>query len=140
MADRFVPSSAPWGYRPRLVRLRWEHPAETTIRVADHSSILRTGYFGSQLQAEVAMRGTIGGTQVPVWQKMRARYHGTNSHRDLQPLPRRVRHSVQPPVTLRSRFAAVTSNPDFIAIAIFCAIGLLATVNLILRIPELGML
>jgi hypothetical protein len=84
------------------------------------------------------MRNTTGGTQVPVWQKVRARYHGVGGHRDLQPLPRRVRHGVQPPVTLRSRLTAAASNPDLIAIAIFCAIGLLATVNLILRFPAVG--
>jgi hypothetical protein len=39
-----------------------------------------------------------------------------------------------------TRFAHVVTNPDFIAVAIFCAIGLLATVNLMLRIPSAGIM
>jgi hypothetical protein len=89
---------------------------------------------------EVAMKEMISGAQVPVWHKVRALHHGVNGHRDLQPLPVRTRYSVRPPVTLRSRLTTAASNPDFVAIAIFCAIGLLATVNLILRIPELGVM
>ncbi|MGA7430427.1 MAG: hypothetical protein WBQ24_13175 [Xanthobacteraceae bacterium] len=86
------------------------------------------------------MKELIGDTQVPVWYKVRALHHGVNGHRDPQPLPARTRHSVRPPVTLRSRLATAASNPDFVAITIFCVIGLLATVNLILRIPELGVM
>jgi hypothetical protein len=89
---------------------------------------------------EVAMKEMIGGTQVPVWHKLRALHHGVSGHSDLQPLPARTRYSVRPAVTLRSRLATAASNPDFVAITIFCAIGLLATVNLILRIPELGVM
>ena len=89
---------------------------------------------------EVAVKEMIGGTQVQVWHKVGAFHHGVSGHRDLQPVPARTRYSVRPPVTLRSRLAAAASNPDFVAITIFCAIGLLATVNLILRIPELGVM
>jgi hypothetical protein len=113
---------------------------ETIIRVAHHSLVLRISYRCRQVQTETAMKDMIGGRQVPVWQKVRARYHGVNGRRDLQPLPTRSRFSVRPPVTLRSRLVSAASNPDFVAITIFCAIGLLATVNLILRIPELGMM
>jgi len=86
------------------------------------------------------MKDMTGGTQVPVWHKVRALHHGVSDHRDLQPLPARMRYGVRPPVTLRSRLANAASHPDFVAIAIFCAIGLLATVNLILRIPEIGVM
>ncbi len=84
------------------------------------------------------MKDVIGGTQVPVWQKVRANYHGANGRRDLQPLPMPARHGVQRQVTLQSRLGAVASNPDFVAVVIFSAIGLLATLNLMLRIPGLG--
>jgi hypothetical protein len=39
-----------------------------------------------------------------------------------------------------SRMASAISGPDFVAIAIFCAIGLLATVNVMLRLPDIGLL
>jgi hypothetical protein len=84
------------------------------------------------------MKGMTGGTQVPAWQKVRASYHGANGRRDLQPLP--ALYSVRPQVTLQSRLGAVGSNSDFVAVVIFCAIGLLATLNLMLRIPELGIM
>jgi hypothetical protein len=32
----------------------------------------------------------------------------------------------------------VITNPDFVSIAIFCAIGLLLTLNLMLRLPDLA--
>jgi hypothetical protein len=41
--------------------------------------------------------------------------------------------------SLRSRLVtAISNNPDLVAIVLFCVIGLLATVNLILRFPDLG--
>ena len=86
------------------------------------------------------MKDMLGGTRVPAWSKVRARYHGTVVHRDLQPLPMRTRYGIRPPVTLRSKMSDAVSNPDFVAVAIFCAIGFLATVNLILRLPEIGMM
>jgi hypothetical protein len=85
------------------------------------------------------VKNIFGSTPVPVWHKTIARYHGISGHRDLQPLPRSARHGARRPLTLRFRIAEAMSNPDFIATAIFCAIGFLATVNFILRIPELGM-
>jgi hypothetical protein len=33
---------------------------------------------------------------------------------------------------------AISNNPDLAAIVLFCVIGLLATVNMILRFPDLG--
>ena len=38
------------------------------------------------------------------------------------------------------RLVTAISNPDFVAVAAFCAIGLLATVNLLLRFPDIGAL
>jgi hypothetical protein len=108
-----------------------------TIRVARHSFMLRIRH-SVHLAKEDEMKGMVGGTEVAVWQKVRTNSHGTNGDRDLQALP--ARYSVRPQVTLQSRLGAVASNPDFVAIAIFCAIGLLATLNLLLRIPELGIM
>jgi hypothetical protein len=42
-----------------------------------------------------------------------------------------------PPATLRFRVAEAVSDPDFAAVALFSAIGLLATMNLILRITDI---
>jgi hypothetical protein len=89
---------------------------------------------------ETAMKDLLGDMRLPAWSKVRARYHGTVVHRDLQPLPMRSRHGIQPPVTLRSQMADAVSNPDFVAVTIFCAIGFLATVNLILRLPDIGVM
>jgi hypothetical protein len=44
------------------------------------------------------------------------------------------------PTTLRFRVSEAVSNPDFVAVALFSAIGLLATMNLILRIPDIGVM
>jgi uncharacterized membrane protein len=38
------------------------------------------------------------------------------------------------------RLVTAISNPDLVAVAVFCTIGLLATVNLLLRIPDIGLL
>jgi hypothetical protein len=89
---------------------------------------------------ETAMKDMVGRSMVPAWSKVRARYYGTAVHRDLQPLPTRTRYGMQPPVTLWSQMAHAVANPDFVAVAIFCAIGFLATVNLILRLPDIGMM
>ncbi len=75
-----------------------------------------------------------------VWRRVRAPYLGPDNRRDLQRLPIPVRSPERPVATEPSRFAAAISNPDFVAIAIFCAIGLLATVNLMLRIPNIGIM
>jgi hypothetical protein len=42
------------------------------------------------------------------------------------------------PAPLRFRMAEAISSPDFVAVTLFSAIGLLATLNLILRIPGFG--
>ncbi len=38
-----------------------------------------------------------------------------------------------------SRFVAMITNPDLIMIVAFCMIGLLATVNVVLRFPDFGL-
>jgi len=38
-----------------------------------------------------------------------------------------------------SRFVAMITNPDLIMIVAFCMIGLLVTVNVILRFPDFGL-
>ena len=38
------------------------------------------------------------------------------------------------------RIVAATTNPDLIAVMLFCAIGLLIALNLILRFPDAGLL
>jgi hypothetical protein len=40
--------------------------------------------------------------------------------------------------TVWFKFLALISKPDFIAVVAFCAIGLLTTLNLILRFPDFG--
>ena len=37
------------------------------------------------------------------------------------------------------RIVAATTNPDLIAVTLFCAIGLLISLNLILRFPNAGL-
>jgi len=44
------------------------------------------------------------------------------------------------PAALRFRIAEAISSPDFVAVTLFSAIGLLATMNVILRIPDFGMM
>ena len=44
------------------------------------------------------------------------------------------------PATLRFHVANAISSPDFVAVTLFSAIGLLATMNMILRIPGFGMM
>jgi hypothetical protein len=83
------------------------------------------------------MNTMMGHPRGSVWRRVRAAY-AFDSRRDLQPLP--VRYTVHPAVTWQSRFAAAMSNPDFVAIAVFCAIGLLVTVNLLLRVPDTGIM
>jgi hypothetical protein len=48
--------------------------------------------------------------------------------------------SAMVPATLRFRIAEAISSPDFVAVTLFSAIGLLATLNVILRIPDFGMM
>ena len=44
----------------------------------------------------------------------------------------------QPAATRRSWFAAVLTNRDFQAVAVFAFIGMLATIDAVLRFPEFG--
>jgi hypothetical protein len=88
---------------------------------------------------EVAMNNITGRPQSSFWRRVRSPYALSTAQRNLQPLPR-MRYTVQPAVTVQSRIVAAITNPDFIAIAIFCAIGLLATINLVLRIPDIGIM
>jgi hypothetical protein len=37
-----------------------------------------------------------------------------------------------------SSFLDGISNPDFVSVAIFCAVGLLLTLNVMLRLPDLA--
>jgi hypothetical protein len=82
------------------------------------------------------VKSTFGGALVPAWSNVRARYHGTELRRDLHPLRIGIRY--RPPVTLRSQVATAISNPDFVAVTLFCVVGFLATLNLILRFPDSG--
>jgi hypothetical protein len=86
---------------------------------------------------EATMNAMMGHRRGSVLRRVRAAY-ASDRRRDLQPLP--LRYTVRPAITWQSRFANAISNPDFVAIAIFCAIGLLATVNLLLRVPNVGMM
>jgi hypothetical protein len=85
------------------------------------------------------MNNVTGRPQALLWRRVRGPYAASVVQRNLQPLPR-ARYTVQPAITARARFVDAISNPDFVAIAVFCAIGLLATVNLILRAPNAGIM
>jgi hypothetical protein len=47
-------------------------------------------------------------------------------------------YATWPVGTTRSRIGTAISSPDFVAIALFSAIGLLATLNLLLHMPNIG--
>jgi hypothetical protein len=57
-----------------------------------------------------------------------------------QARPAVIDSAAWPASTGRSPLVAAVSAPDFVAIAIFCAIGLLATLNLVLNISGIGLL
>jgi hypothetical protein len=88
---------------------------------------------------EIAMNNIIGRPQSSFWRRVISPYALSTAQRNLQPLPR-LRYTVQPAVTVQSRIVAAITNSDFVAIAVFCAIGLLATINLMLRIPDIGIM
>jgi hypothetical protein len=44
------------------------------------------------------------------------------------------------PAALRFRIAEAISSPDFVAVTLFSAIGLLATMNVVLRVPGFGLM
>jgi hypothetical protein len=110
-----------------------------TIRVADHS-FGRRGHLqyvlanGGRYEHDDSSHLTVD--LAPI----KSPYLSLESRRDLRLLPIRVRPAIRPAVTAPSRFAAAISDPDFVAIAIFCAIGLLATVNVMLRVSNLGLM
>lgn len=59
--------------------------------------------------------------------------------RDLQPLTtsaNRRPSAVQ--IAWRRFVTATAANPDLIAVVTFCAIGVLVTINVILRFPDFG--
>jgi|GEM_PF-5791795 hypothetical protein len=80
-------------------------------------------------------------TRVPptlLWQRIKAAYGFSNRERALQPLPLRGSHPIRRPLAAQARFIAAVTNPDFVAVAIFSMIGLLLTVNFILRVASAG--
>jgi len=52
----------------------------------------------------------------------------------IKPAPRRINRTE----SAWGRTVATLTEPDFITVASFCAIGLLITLNLILRFPDFG--
>jgi hypothetical protein len=54
---------------------------------------------------------------------------------EMRPVPARSHARTAKLQTVWSAFVAVMSNQDLQCTAIFCAIGLLATINLLLRLP-----
>jgi hypothetical protein len=44
------------------------------------------------------------------------------------------------PAAVRSRIADAISSPDFVAVTLFSAIGLLTTLNVILRFADIGLM
>jgi hypothetical protein len=57
---------------------------------------------------------------------------------ELKPVP--VRSGARTPAadTRRNRLAAAIANPDLQGVLFFCAIGFLATINVVLRFPHFG--
>ena len=56
--------------------------------------------------------------------------------RKLQPLTKP--RPLQPPETSWDRFIAAINDPKLLVIVAICALGLLITLNFMLRFPELG--
>ncbi len=127
-------------HRPRFARAL-SRSRRATIRVAEsHRRPAAASYAVLHDRAmEVTMNTMMGRSQGSVWRRVRAPYRSLDRRRDLQPLPTCAIPFGRPSPS-RSRFVAAISNPDFVAIAIFCAIGLLATVNLMLHVPDVGMM
>jgi hypothetical protein len=67
-------------------------------------------------------------------------YRGESSRQRSRAVAYVARGYAALPPTLRFRVAEAISSPDFIAVTLFSAIGLLATLNVILRIPSFGMM
>jgi hypothetical protein len=62
------------------------------------------------------------------------------TRRELQPLTRPGNRRIKSAETVWHRFVATITNPDLLTIIAICAIGLLITINVILRFPDLGAL
>jgi hypothetical protein len=60
--------------------------------------------------------------------------------RELQPLMKPASRRVKSAGTVWHRLVTAITNPDLIMIVAFCAIGLLTTINVMLRFPDLGAL
>jgi len=60
--------------------------------------------------------------------------------RELPPLTRSASQPTKSAKTVWHQVVAKITNPDLIMIVAFCAIGLLITLNVILRFPDLGAL
>ncbi len=58
--------------------------------------------------------------------------------RELQPLVKPLDRRVKAAETAWHRILATVANTDLIMIVIFCAIGFLVTVNVVLRFPDFG--
>ena len=58
--------------------------------------------------------------------------------RELQPLTKPAGQLTKLPEAAWHQVLAETTDPDFIIIAAFCTIGLLITINVILRFPDFG--
>jgi len=58
--------------------------------------------------------------------------------RKLQALGRAKSKYVHPAEELRQRILAAVTNPDLQAVVAFCLIGLLLTLNVMFRFPDLG--
>ena len=58
--------------------------------------------------------------------------------RELQPLPQPGARPIAVGATPWRRLGAAMADPQFVAVAAFCAIGLLITMNVILRFPDFG--
>jgi hypothetical protein len=54
-----------------------------------------------------------------------------------QPRPVAIDSVAWPASIARSPIVTALSSPDFVAIALFCAVGLLATLDLILSVPDI---
>jgi hypothetical protein len=86
------------------------------------------------------MRSITRVLQTPLWQRIKAAYGFSNRERVLQPLPVRGSHPIRRPIAAQSRVITAVTNPDCVAVAIFSIIGLLLTVNFILRVPSAGLM
>lgn len=57
----------------------------------------------------------------------------------VRPRPTAIESMVWASSDLRSRVYAAVFTPDFVAVTVFCAIGLLATLDLMLAVPGIAL-